>query len=76
MLRQEFAANRKTAEFYKSNEYGDPTEFIEEMMKKDKLIESLNRKVKELDEKEGKKDNAMHLEENNTLRQKIQALKE
>ena len=48
-LRQEFAANRKTAEFHKSNEYGDPSDFIQEMMKKDKLIESLTVKIKEVE---------------------------
>lgn len=76
MLKQEFAANRKTAEFHKSNEYGDPTEFIEEMMKKDKLIESLSTKVKEMEEREGRKEDGVYLEENNRLRQKIQALKD
>ena len=33
--------NRKTAEFYRSSEYGDASDLIQDLVKKDKTIEKL-----------------------------------
>ncbi len=38
--------NRKTAEFPKSMEYGDASDLIQDLLKKDKTIENLKQELK------------------------------